>query len=72
MTCWRRSCSARHLELHPVIILLAVTAGGTLFGLTGAFLAVPVAAVIINVTTEAQIARGEDPEEVEEGLVADS
>jgi predicted PurR-regulated permease PerM len=59
------------LELHPVIILLAVTAGGTLFGLAGAFLAVPVTAVIINVTTEAQIARGEDPVEVEEGLVAD-
>lgn len=59
------------LELHPVIILLAVTAGGTLFGLAGAFLAVPVTAVIINVTTEAQVARGEDREEVEEGLVAD-
>ncbi len=50
---------------------MAVTAGGTLFGLAGAFLAVPVTAVIINVTTEAQVARGEDREEVEEGLVAD-
>ncbi len=31
--------------LHPVWILLALLAGGALFGLTGMFLAVPVAAV---------------------------
>lgn len=35
----------RSLHLHAVIVLLAVTAGGTLFGIIGAFLAVPVAAV---------------------------
>jgi len=34
----------RSLRLHPAVVLLAVTAGGTLFGITGAFLAVPVAA----------------------------
>jgi putative heme transporter len=35
----------RSLNLHAALVLLAVTAGGTLFGIIGAFLAVPVAAV---------------------------
>jgi predicted PurR-regulated permease PerM len=35
----------RRLSLHPVAILLALTAGGLLGGIAGAFLAVPVAAV---------------------------
>lgn len=35
----------RRLRLHPVGILLALTAGGVLAGVVGAFLAVPVAAV---------------------------
>ena len=35
----------RSLNLHAAMVLLAVTAGGTLFGIIGAFLAVPVAAV---------------------------
>ena len=35
----------RRLSLHPVAILLALTAGGLLGGVAGAFLAVPVAAV---------------------------
>ena len=34
------------LRLHPAVVLLSVTAGGTLFGIPGAFLAVPVAAVV--------------------------
>ena len=34
------------MDLHPVVVLLAVTIGGTLFGIIGAFLAVPAAAVI--------------------------
>ena len=34
------------MNLHPVIVLLSVTVGGTLFGIVGAFLAVPVAAMI--------------------------
>lgn len=33
------------VRVHPLAILLAVTAGGTLFGLAGAFLAVPALAV---------------------------
>lgn len=36
----------RALELHPVAILLALTAGGVLGGVVGAFLAVPLAAVV--------------------------
>jgi putative heme transporter len=39
----------RKLRLHPVAILLALTAGGTLGGVAGAFLAVPVAAVLAAV-----------------------
>ncbi len=35
----------RSLNLHAAVVLLAVTAGGTIFGIIGAFLAVPVAAV---------------------------
>lgn len=34
------------MDLHPVIVLISVTVGGGLFGLVGAFLAVPVAAMI--------------------------
>jgi predicted PurR-regulated permease PerM len=35
----------RKLELHPVVVLLALTAGGVIAGIVGAFLAVPLAAV---------------------------
>lgn len=35
---------SRSLGLHAAVVLLAVTAGSTLFGIAGAFLAVPVAA----------------------------
>ncbi len=37
---------SRSMELHAVIVLLSVTAGGSLYGITGAFLAVPVVAMI--------------------------
>jgi predicted PurR-regulated permease PerM len=36
---------SRCVELHPVVILVAVAAGGLLLGLVGAFIAVPVVAV---------------------------
>ncbi|WP_280488692.1 AI-2E family transporter [Nocardia farcinica] len=36
---------SRSMQLHAVVVLLAVTAGGSLYGIVGAFLAVPVAAV---------------------------
>jgi putative heme transporter len=39
----------RRLELHPVVVLLALTAGGVVAGLAGAFLAVPLAAVAATV-----------------------
>ena len=35
----------RTLDLHPALVILAVTTGGSLAGITGAFLAVPVVAV---------------------------
>jgi predicted PurR-regulated permease PerM len=35
----------RTLALHPALVIIAVTAGGTLAGIVGAFLAVPVVAV---------------------------
>ncbi|MBJ8343743.1 AI-2E family transporter [Antrihabitans sp. YC2-6] len=37
---------SRSMNLHPVLVLLAVTAGGSLYGIIGAFLAVPAAAVM--------------------------
>lgn len=52
----------RKLQLHPVGILLALTAGGVLAGVVGAFLAVPVAAVtgaVLNYTRERREARQE-------------
>lgn len=37
---------SRAMNLHPVIVLISVVVGGGLFGIIGAFLAVPAAAVI--------------------------
>ncbi|MDU0479086.1 AI-2E family transporter [Staphylococcus chromogenes] len=37
---------SKAMDLHPAIVLLAVTVGSSLFGIVGAFLAVPVAASI--------------------------
>jgi putative heme transporter len=37
---------SRTVDLHPAVILLAVAAGGSLFGIVGAYLAVPVTAVV--------------------------
>lgn len=52
----------RALALHPVTILLSLTAGGALFGLAGTILAVPVVAVAINVTAAVRKARSPEPE----------
>jgi len=38
----------KSLRLHPLVILLGITAGGALFGIVGTLLAVPVLAVGIN------------------------
>jgi predicted PurR-regulated permease PerM len=42
----------KNLELHPLIVLGAIVAGSTLFGVFGAVLAVPVTAVAINVLAD--------------------
>jgi putative heme transporter len=39
----------KSLQLHAAVVLLAVTAGGTLYGIAGAFLAVPVTAAAATV-----------------------
>ncbi|PRY11093.1 putative PurR-regulated permease PerM [Kineococcus rhizosphaerae] len=36
----------KSLALHPAVVIGSVTIGGTLFGITGAFLAVPVTAIV--------------------------
>jgi predicted PurR-regulated permease PerM len=52
------------LELHAAIVILAVTAGGSLAGIVGAFLAVPVAAVVTVVLRYArtQFLPGPEPD----------
>ncbi len=37
---------SQSLDLHPVVVILAVTLGGSAFGIVGAFFAVPVAAAL--------------------------
>jgi predicted PurR-regulated permease PerM len=44
----------KSLQLHPLVILLGITAGSTLFGIIGALLAVPVLAVGLNMLDEAR------------------
>jgi predicted PurR-regulated permease PerM len=58
---------SRSLNLHAVVVLLAVTGGSTLYGIAGAFLAVPAAAaaaVVLRYLSErvdARVAGGEAP-----------
>ena len=47
----------RSLSLHPAVVLVVVAAGGALFGIAGSILAVPLAAVAINVAAEERRAR---------------
>jgi predicted PurR-regulated permease PerM len=37
---------SRRIDLRPALILLAVAPGGSLFGIAGAYLALPVTAVV--------------------------
>jgi predicted PurR-regulated permease PerM len=39
----------KNLNLHPAVVLMSVTAGSSMFGITGAFLAVPVAASVAEI-----------------------
>jgi predicted PurR-regulated permease PerM len=48
----------RSLSLHPLVILLAISIGGVAFGIVGAFLAVPITAVVVA----AQQAAAGDPD----------
>jgi putative heme transporter len=48
----------RAVALHPVVIILALAAGGILGGIVGAFLAVPIAAVV---TAAGTYLRGDQP-----------
>lgn len=50
----------KRLKLHPVAILLALTAGGVLAGVAGAFLAIPVAAVTSAILDYVRKERRED------------
>ena len=50
---------SRTVDLHPAVILLAVAAGASLFGIAGAYLAVPVTAVAFAVVISL---RSERPE----------
>ncbi|HKH31519.1 MAG TPA: AI-2E family transporter, partial [Gaiellaceae bacterium] len=46
---------SRTVDLHPAVILLAVAAGGSLFGILGAYLAVPVTAVAFAVVAALRV-----------------
>ncbi len=51
---------ARAVPLHPVIVLLAIASGAVLAGIAGAFLAVPVAAVISAAGNELRLRHERD------------
>jgi len=56
---------SRSLRLHAAVVLLAVTAGSSLYGIAGAFLAVPVAAtaaVVLRYLSEVIDQRSAEPE----------
>ncbi len=53
----------RALNLHPVVVLLAITTGGALFGLLGSFLAVPFTAVVVNVVAAGRDYQARNPDE---------
>jgi putative heme transporter len=63
---------ARSMKLHAAVVLLAVTAGGSLYGIAGAFLAVPVVAAVAVVLRymgeriSEQTGEGVDPDPGEE------
>jgi predicted PurR-regulated permease PerM len=47
----------RAVRMHPLVVLLGITAGGALFGLVGTVFAVPVLAVVLNATDEVRRSR---------------
>ncbi|MFB9315564.1 AI-2E family transporter [Nocardioides plantarum] len=67
---------AKSMQLHAAVVLLSVTLGSTLFGITGAFLAVPVvatAAVVLRYLDELVARRtGEEPRDAPTDADADA
>ncbi len=62
----------RALRMHPLVILLGITAGGALFGFVGTFLAVPVLAVTLNSIDEVRRRDSQTPPAVpDEDLFAE-
>lgn len=47
----------RAAQLHPLVVLLGIVAGGALFGFVGTVFAVPFLAVVINATDEVRTSR---------------
>lgn len=60
---------ARQVKLHPAAILAALTAGGAIAGIVGAFVAVPIAAMITaaSAAMREQRARSGDPPDEADG-----
>ncbi|MDA0365795.1 MAG: AI-2E family transporter [Chloroflexi bacterium] len=55
---------SRGVQLHPVVVIMAVTAGGVIWGIPGAFVAVPITALVAS--TSAYLAtRGRAPAPLE-------
>lgn len=49
------------VKLHPLVIIVALTGGAAVAGLAGAFLSVPVIAVVVNVTAAVRADDGPSP-----------
>ena len=62
---------SRTVDLHPAVILLAVAAGASLFGIVGAYLAVPATAVAFSVIASLQT-DWSSPEEPDTHLRSDA
>ncbi|MFA9428786.1 AI-2E family transporter [Egicoccus sp. AB-alg2] len=60
----------RAIRLHPLVVLLVITAGSLLLGILGAFLAVPTAAIIARILDD--VRAGPPPEEFEEQVAAET
>ena len=61
----------RAVALHPVVILVALAAGAALFGIVGAFLSVPVAAVVAAIGNELRL-RSEGSSTAEQDATSES
>ena len=59
------------VRLHPAVILMAVATGAAIAGIIGAFLAVPVAAVVVTITSSLRAAAQRDRLVVAEAAQSD-